>query len=68
MLHGIAKASNPLLENSFWTASQASAFRLHSATLAPAQASSSATERPMPRVDPVTRATLPLKSNSDDFT
>ena len=36
-------------------------------TLAPARASSSAIDLPMPRVEPVTSATLPLKSNSGGF-
>src|SRR6516164_1513330 len=43
--------------------SQASAFLLEIDTFAPARASSSAIDLPMPRVEPVTRATFPLRSN-----
>src|SRR5205823_13765129 len=44
----------PLLSNPLRTSSQASAFLLQSAILAPARASSSAIDLPMPRVAPVT--------------
>jgi len=41
--------------------------RLEITTLAPSFASSSAEERPMPRLEPVTTATLPVRSNGVDF-
>ena len=46
------------------TASQASALRDEITTLAPCSASRSAIARPMPRDEPVTTATLPLRSKS----
>jgi hypothetical protein len=46
---------------------QASALRLEITTLAPICASSSAEARPMPRLEPVTIATLPLRSNGLPF-
>ena len=49
------------------TSSQASALRLEITTLAPSFASSSAEERPMPRLEPVTTATLPVRSNGVFF-
>ena len=51
----------PLPARSARASSQASALRLHRATLAPARPSSSAIDLPMPRVAPVTSATLPLR-------
>ncbi len=67
-LQGFAMASKPCFLSSDRTSSQDSAFLLEMQTLAPARASSSAIDLPMPRVEPVTRATLPLRSNNDDFT
>src|SRR5205809_4610877 len=64
-LHDRARTSNPLLSNSLRTSSQASAFLLQSAILAPARASSSAIDLPMPRVAPVTSATLPFRSKRE---
>ena len=63
MLAGIAIASPPEERMAFATCSQTSALRLEITTFAPAFARCSAIERPMPRVDPVTMATLPLRSN-----
>jgi hypothetical protein len=43
--------------------------RLEMLTFAPARPSSSAIDFPMPRVEPVTSATFPCKSNNEgDFT
>src|SRR5258708_9922054 len=47
------------------TASQASALRLDITTLAPSRAIASALARPMPRLEPVTIATLPSRVNGD---
>src|SRR5258708_33054406 len=49
------------------TASQASALRVETTTLAGSFASNSAEERPMPRLEPVMTATLPVRSNGVDF-
>ena len=49
------------------TSSQASALRLEITTLAPSFASNSADERPMPRLEPVMTATLPVRSNGVFF-
>ncbi len=49
------------------TSWQASALREETTTLAPSLASSSAEERPMPRLEPVTTATLPVRSNGVFF-
>src|SRR5882724_2689478 len=62
MLAAIAIASPPEAQMAFATCSQTSALRLEITTFAPACAMCSAIERPMPRVDPVTMATLPLRS------
>src|SRR5512147_3074289 len=64
-LQGCASTSKPCFSNSARTASQASALRLDTATLQPARASSSAIDLPMPLVEPVMSATLPLRSNND---
>ena len=48
-------------------ATQASALRLEITTLAPSFAISSAEERPMPRLEPVTTATRPVRSNGVFF-
>src|ERR1700710_2446251 len=62
MLQGITWASPPSLRMLDATSSQASALRLEITTLAPSFASSSADERPMPRLEPVMTATLPVRS------
>src|SRR5580704_14258821 len=49
------------------TSSQASALREEITTLAPSLASSSADERPMPRLEPVMTATFPVRSNGVFF-
>src|SRR6201996_8496625 len=67
MLHGMTWASPPNLMMPSATASQASALRLEITTLAPSLASSSAEERPMPRLEPVMTATLPVRSNGVFF-
>ena len=64
-LHGCAITGQPWRSNSVRTASQASALRLETTTLAPARAIASAIDLPMPRVEPVTKATLPCRSNGD---
>src|SRR5664279_543645 len=67
MLQGMTSASPPDLRMPSATASQASALRLEITTLAPSRASNSAEERPMPRLEPVTTATLPVRSNGVFF-
>src|SRR3954469_1734090 len=67
MLQGMTRASPPSLRMPSATASQASALRLEITTLAPSLASSSAEERPMPRLEPVMTATLPVRSNGVSF-
>src|SRR4051794_16604375 len=67
MLQGITWASPPALRIPAATSSQASALRLEITTLAPSLANSSAEERPMPRLEPVITATLPVRSNGVDF-
>ena len=49
------------------TSSQAAALREETTTFAPCSASRSTMARPMPREEPVTTATLPVRSNSDIF-
>ena len=49
------------------TSWQASALREEITTLAPSFASNSAEERPMPRLEPVTTATVPVRSNGVFF-
>src|SRR3954453_12181336 len=66
MLQGMTWASPPALRMPSAAASQASALRLEITTLAPSFASSSAEERPMPRLGPVMTATLPVRSNGVD--
>jgi hypothetical protein len=63
MLQAITWASPPALRMPSATISQASALRLEITTLAPSRAKSSAEARPMPRLEPVTTATLPVRSN-----
>src|SRR5437899_9430161 len=67
MLQGMTWASPPALRMPAATPSQASALRLETTTLAPSFASNSAEERPMPRLEPVMTATLPVRSNGVDF-
>ena len=49
------------------TASHASGLRLEITTVAPCSAIRVAMARPIPLVEPVTMATLPVRSNSDDI-
>src|SRR5215475_3183567 len=65
ILHGMTEASPPCWRMSRATASQASSLRLDMTTLAPSRTMASALARPMPRVDPVTIATLPSRLNGD---
>jgi hypothetical protein len=58
-------ASPPLFLMPAATSSQASALRLDTTTLAPSAAQCSAIERPMPRLEPVTMATLFSSPNGD---
>src|SRR6476619_2931885 len=67
MLQAITCASPPALLMVSATCWQASALRLEITTLAPSFASSSAEERPMPRLEPVTTATVPERSNGVFF-
>jgi hypothetical protein len=62
MLQGITIAVPPAAVIASATGWQPSAFRLDTTTFAPWLASSSAIARPMPRLDPVTMATLPVRS------
>src|SRR5579875_1934324 len=64
MLQGITQASPPRSAIARATASHASGLRLETTTRAPCWARRSAIARPMPRLDPVTTATLPVRSNS----
>src|SRR6476646_826206 len=68
MLQGITWASPPAFLMPAATSSQASTLRLEITTLAPSFASSSAEERPMPRLEPVMTATFPVRSNGVPFT
>src|SRR4051794_25371157 len=52
---------------SFATASHASGLRLEMTTVAPCSAMRVAMASPIPLVEPVTIATLPVRSNSDDM-
>src|SRR5688572_22740794 len=65
MLAATAVASPPLASMACTTSSQAGSLRLDTTTLAPCAASCSQIDRPMPRLPPVTTATLPLRSNID---
>src|SRR5882757_1322298 len=67
MLQGMTWASPPDLLMPSATSLQASALRLEITTLAPSFASSSAEERPMPRLEPVMTATWPVRSNGVFF-
>src|SRR5438876_2483267 len=68
MLQGMTWASPPAFLMPSATSWQASALRLEITTFAPSLASSSAEERPMPRLEPVTMATFPVRSNGVFFT
>src|SRR5229473_1720828 len=68
ILQAMTWASPPALLIPSATSLQASALRLEITTLAPSLASSSAEERPMPRLEPVMTATLPVRSNGVFFT
>src|SRR5215471_15112846 len=61
----MTKASPPCWRMSRATASQAPVLRLEITTLAPSCAKASALARPMPRLEPVTIATLPSRRNGD---
>src|ERR1700719_3840072 len=61
----MTNASPPCWRMSRATASQASALRLEITTLAPSRAIASAQDRPMPRLEPVTIATLPSRPKGD---
>src|SRR5215471_16603843 len=63
MLAATAVASPPLALIPLTTSSQAGSLRLDTTTLAPCAAICSQIERPMPRLPPVTTATLPERSN-----
>src|SRR6185369_600235 len=67
MLQGMTWASPPALRMASATSWQASTLRLEITTLAPSFAKSSAEERPMPRLEPVTTATVPVRSNGVFF-
>src|SRR5262245_17459369 len=62
MLQGITSASPPTFLMPAATASQASALRLETTTLAPSEAMISAAARPMPLLEPVMTATCPERS------
>src|SRR5471030_1113977 len=63
MLAATAVASPPLALMPFTTSSHAGSLRLETTTLAPWAAICSQIERPIPRLPPVTTATLPDRSN-----
>jgi hypothetical protein len=67
MLQAMTWASPPAFLMPSATSSQASALRLEITTFAPSFASNSAEERPMPRLEPVMTATLPVRSNGVFF-
>src|SRR6476620_4930550 len=67
MLQGMTWASPPAFLMPSATSWQASALRLETTTFAPSLASSSAEERPMPRLEPVMTATFPVRSNGVFF-
>src|SRR5262249_39154269 len=67
MWHGITAASPPFARIPDATSSHTSALRLEITTFAPCSAILSAIARPMPLLEPVTTATLPVKSNCDDI-
>src|SRR3954463_15440292 len=63
MLAATAVASPPLALIAFTPSSHAGSLRLEPTTLAPCAAICSQIERPIPRLPPVTTATLPARSN-----
>src|SRR3954464_3529143 len=63
MLAATAAASPPFALIPLTTSSQAGSLRLETTTLAPCAAICSQIARPMPRLPPVTTATLPVRSN-----
>jgi hypothetical protein len=63
MLAATAVASPPLALMPFTTSSHACSLRLETTTLAPCAAICSQIDRPIPRLPPVTTATLPESSN-----
>src|SRR5262245_5566389 len=63
-LVGTAIARRPVFANSARASSRASGLRAAIATSAPCSARPSAMERPMPRLPPVTMATLPAREKS----
>src|SRR5437868_1982057 len=65
MLQGMTVASPPFFLMPAATSSHASALRLDTTTFAPSAAQCSAIERPMPRLEPVTMATLFSSPNGD---
>src|SRR5476649_2935328 len=67
MLQAMTLAMPPLARMPAATGSHASALRLEITSLAPRPAMVSAIERPMPRLEPVTIATLPVRSNGVDM-
>src|SRR3954462_7532450 len=67
MLQGMTWAAPPDLRMPAATSSQASALRGERTPLAPSFARSSAEARPMPRLEPVMTATLPVRSKGVDF-
>src|SRR5215467_9376160 len=64
MLAATAVASPPFALMPFTTSSHAGSLRLETTTLAPCAAICSQIERPMPRLPPVTTATLPVDRTS----
>src|ERR1700709_2481802 len=67
MLQGMTWASPPACLMPSATSWQAWALRVEIPPLAPSFANSSAEERPMPRLEPVMTATLPVRSNGGFF-
>src|SRR3954466_15663956 len=67
MLQGMTWASPPLFLMPSATSWQASALRLEITTFAPSLASSSAEERPIPRLEAGMTATFPVRSNGVFF-
>ena len=63
MWQTIARASPPASVIRCATAAQASALRLETTTFAPRSANALAIASPIPRLAPVTTATLPFRSN-----
>jgi len=66
MLQGMTVAWPPALRISAAASSQTGALRLDTTTLAPCSARWSAIDLPMPLLEPVTTATLPVRSKSGD--